>query len=399
MSMLFGPASSDPLAGGLPRGEVLGTYPTYLEARKLVDRLAEQDFNIRTVSIVGTDLRTVERIRNRLTYPMVALRSAVQGAFFGLMIGILMTLIDPSGSGFQILYTVGLGVAIWVIFGVIGHSMRKGRGVDSVQQLVPTSFDVVCEFESAAQAKQLLGRSAPSGPAPAPPLPGPTPAPAPPSAPQRPMPPQDPTANPSDAGGRPVGEVPDPGAPRSEDAAPIPAAPPASHPAPNPVLNPPAAAGSEPQQRHGAYSDLPDGRPQFGVRLPEEEAKVVRDQVLKDNASKHGQPGQGTGTFEAPAYAKGKRGAAGDASSAGGAAEGAAGPAAGNTADTTAGSGRRSDPHRPVDGGTEPAEGDRPTSGTGDGDETFERPRYGRRAAVKDTHGGTDTTPEPEQRD
>ena len=160
MSMLFGPASSDPAASGLPRGEVLGTYDSYADARKVVDRLAAQEFDVRTVSIVGVDLRTVERIRNRLTYASVALRSALQGAFFGLMLGILMSLIDPSGAGIQILYTVGLGVGIWVLFGVIGHSIRKGRGFDSVQQLVPTRFDVVCEFASAPKARQILGGAA-----------------------------------------------------------------------------------------------------------------------------------------------------------------------------------------------------------------------------------------------
>ncbi|HEY4616150.1 MAG TPA: general stress protein [Citricoccus sp.] len=157
MSMHFGPASSDPAASGLPRGEVLGTYDSYAEARTVVDRLAEQDFDVRTVSIVGVDLRTVERIRNRLTYATVALRSALQGAFFGLMLGILMSLIDPSGAGVQILYTVGLGIGIWMLFGVIGHAIRKGKGFDSVQQLVPTRFDVVCEFSAAGRARQILG--------------------------------------------------------------------------------------------------------------------------------------------------------------------------------------------------------------------------------------------------
>ncbi|VXB54450.1 general stress protein [Citricoccus sp. K5] len=382
MSMLFGPTSSDPSVSGLPRGEVLGSFPTYAEARKVVDRLAEQEFDVRTVSVVGTDLRTVERIRNRLTYPSVALRSAIQGAFFGAMLGILMTLIDPSGSGFQILYTVGLGVAIWVLFGVIGHALRKGRGVNSVQQLVPSNFDVVCEFETAHQAKQLLGRPA-QAPAPA------TDTPAPPAnqsnAPQPPasqIPAQEPTVN----------QGPTPAA-HSADTAPAPSAP-----------------ESEAPSRNGTFPDLSDGRPQYGVRLPEDEAKVVRERILSENAAKNAPGGQAAASFEAPSY--GQQGQQGQQDQQKPARNGRAG-----------GSGRRSDPSRPVDAEAAPAPGgDRPTSGTGSAEQdqngtaapgetgsgepggsepgTFERPAYGRRSAVDQPEADQPDTAqdEPERR-
>ncbi|MFC7400689.1 general stress protein [Citricoccus sp. GCM10030269] len=263
MSMLFGPATSDPSVSGLPRGEVLGSYPTYKEARNVVDQLAEQEFDVRTVSVVGTDLRTVERIRNRLTYPSVALRSAVQGAFFGLMIGILLSLIDPDASGFQVLYTVGLGVAVWVLFGVIGHAMRKGRGVSSVQQLVPTNFDVVCEFESARQAKQLLGKAAGSAPT--------------------------------------VQQTQQP-APRPEE----PERPEqAQQPAPQPTQQPTQQHPVLTSPQDSSYADLPDGRPQYGIRLPEHEAKALQERILRENSAQPAAASSATGSFAAPAYGKG----------------------------------------------------------------------------------------------
>lgn len=336
--MLFGPTSSDPSVSGLPRGEVLGSFPTYLEARKVVDELAGQEFDVRTVSIVGTDLRTVERIRNRLTYPSVALRSAIQGAFFGMMLGILMTLIDPAGSGIQILYTVGLGVAVWVIFGVIGHAMRKGRGVNSVQQLVPSNFDVVCEFETAAQAKRALGR------------PGPAPSPAP-TAPVAPTPPGTPSPSSED---RPEGRRVDQQVPTSASS-PADGSPAATAPAPAPeppapvaIPAPASEQGSPAPARTGVFPDLPDGRPQYGVRLPEDEALQVRERILSENAAKNapagevGKGGKGPGSFEAPSYGKG-----------------------GSGAPASSGSGRRADRNRPVDGSAAPdAQGDRPASDT-----------------------------------
>ncbi len=58
--------------GGLPRGELLGRYRTYEQAQRVVDHLAAQDFDIKKLTIVGNDLRSVEHIRSRLTYPRVA---------------------------------------------------------------------------------------------------------------------------------------------------------------------------------------------------------------------------------------------------------------------------------------------------------------------------------------
>ncbi len=390
--MLFGPTSSDPSVSGLPRGEVLASFPTYAEARKVVDRLAEQEFDVRTVSVVGTDLRTVERIRNRLTYPSVALRSAIQGAFFGVMLGILMTLIDPSGSGFQILYTVGLGVAIWVLFGVIGHALRKGRGVNSVQQLVPSNFDVVCEFETSHQARQLLGR------------PGQTPAPAAPT----PAPP----VNQAAASRPPASPSPTSQSPAS----PAPVQEPAAHQDPTPAARAaetapvPSGPETEAPSRNGTFPDLPDGRPQYGVRLPEDEAKAVQERILSENAAKNAPGGQAAASFEAPAYGQQDQ-------------QDQQEPGRGGRA---RGSGRRSDRNRPVDGATAPtADGGRPTSGTGSAEQdqdhntpaapggtgpgepgasepgAFERPAYGRRAAVDQPEADQPDTPqdEPERRD
>lgn len=56
--------------GGLPKGELLGRYRTYDDAQRVVDHLAAaEDFDIKTLTIVGNDLRSVEHIRSRLSYP------------------------------------------------------------------------------------------------------------------------------------------------------------------------------------------------------------------------------------------------------------------------------------------------------------------------------------------
>lgn len=112
---------------GLPRGELLATYASYADAREQVDRLAATDFPVSAVSIVGKDLRVVERVRGRLNYAQVALSAGVRGVFFGGLIGVFLFLLTPEGGAGQILTSMLLGLAVWLIFGVIGFGMRKGR--------------------------------------------------------------------------------------------------------------------------------------------------------------------------------------------------------------------------------------------------------------------------------
>lgn len=172
---------SGPAGGGLPQGELLATYSTYAQAREQVDRLAATDFPVSAVSIVGKDLRVVERVRGRLDYGQVALGAALRGLLFGALIGVFLLLLDPSGGWMQVLTSALLGVAVWMIFGVVGFAARKGRhGFASTQSVVPGGYDLVVAFEHAARARQELGLTGrPSGvavPAPAPAVEGGAPA-------------------------------------------------------------------------------------------------------------------------------------------------------------------------------------------------------------------------------
>lgn len=144
--------------GGLPRGELLGRYRSYEDAQKVVDHLTAADgFDVKALTIVGNDLRSVEHIRTRLTYPRVALGGAAQGAMFGAFIGLLIYLFSPEANIYNLVFSVVLGMAIWMIIGVIGFGMRKGRReYASSSQLVATTFDVVCEFSAAHRARQLV---------------------------------------------------------------------------------------------------------------------------------------------------------------------------------------------------------------------------------------------------
>ena len=74
----------------LPSGVEIASYATYLEAQKAVDHLSDEGFPVQHTAIVGTDLRSVERVTGRLTYARVALAGAASGVWFGAFVGLLL---------------------------------------------------------------------------------------------------------------------------------------------------------------------------------------------------------------------------------------------------------------------------------------------------------------------
>ncbi len=224
MSSPLGASPSNPNSLGLPRGELLGRYGTYLDAQKVVDYLADNDFPVANITIVGNDLKSVERVTAKLSYPKVAAAGAAQGAMFGVFVGLVLTIFSPGSNALaQILSSVGIGMAIWMLVGVVGYSFRRGkRDFASQSQVLATSYDVVVAFSHAHAARALAAKL-----------------------------PMSRTA--ADAG---VGADHVPHAHRHQ--------PPAQTPAPaQPAV--PAIPSTTPST--GSYSDLPDGRPQFGIRI------------------------------------------------------------------------------------------------------------------------------------
>ena len=90
-----GPARTAPGLPNLPTpptGWPVGSYATYEEAQRAVDHLADSDFPVRDVTIVGVDLMLVERVIGRLTWGRVLVSGAASGAWFGLFVGLLLSL-------------------------------------------------------------------------------------------------------------------------------------------------------------------------------------------------------------------------------------------------------------------------------------------------------------------
>ncbi len=251
----------------VPKGDVVGSYGSYLDAQKAVDYLADQQFPVQMVAIVGNELKMVERVTGRLTYPRVALSGALSGMWFGLFVGVMLSFFSPTGGYFSIVTSVLMGAAFFMLFGIVTYAMQRGkRDFTSTSQVVATHYDVVVSFEAAHEARRLLR--------------------------QLPMT-QTEAAVPAGGGYQPDyrGQVPPQGQPQQggqQSPAPQrPAAwndpygqrsPEAGHPAAPAAAPSEAVTGAEPDPARPAprvsgvtYPDLPDGRPQYGVRVSDAE--------------------------------------------------------------------------------------------------------------------------------
>lgn len=285
MSNIFGGPKAVEEARSVPQGDTVGSYTSYLDAQKAVDYLADQQFPVQLVSIVGNDLKMVERVTGRLSYPRVALSGALSGMWFGLFVGVMLSFFTPGGGPFSIITSVLMGAAFFMLFGIVTYATQRGkRDFTSTSQVVATNYDVIVAFEAANEARRLL-QQLPMNPAQAagqgqgyasrqePSQPFQQPG----RAPDRPSTWNDPYGQ----------RAPQPGEPEPRPAQPAPAPAPSS----------------------ARYPDLPDGRPQYGIRVPEGQPQQGQ-QPQQSQQSRHShqgsddngrpQPGQNQAGQESP---------------------------------------------------------------------------------------------------
>ncbi|WP_189224598.1 general stress protein [Saccharothrix coeruleofusca] len=146
-----------------PTGWPIGSYGTYEEAQRAVDFLADSDFPVQEVTIVGVDLMLVERVTGKLTWGRVLGTGAASGAWFGAFVGVLLSLFNTTpGAGFgPILVGVITGVGFGLIFAAVGYSSTRGkRDFQSASQLVAGRYDVLCQPRSAERGRDLLAKLA-----------------------------------------------------------------------------------------------------------------------------------------------------------------------------------------------------------------------------------------------
>jgi hypothetical protein len=149
----------------IPRGQVVGTYDTYVEAQRAVDFLSDEQFPVQNVSIVGSDLKMVEKVTGRLTRGRATAGGAASGAWFGLFVGVLLSLFADSGTNAFALIVSALlyGAVFGAIFGFVGHAMSGGkRDFTSRSKIASSRYELVCVWAEADKAREVLARMQPT---------------------------------------------------------------------------------------------------------------------------------------------------------------------------------------------------------------------------------------------
>lgn len=144
----------------LPDGTEVASYRTYAEAQAAVDQLSDAEYDVSVLTIVGTDLRLVERITGRLTLGKVIANGALSGMWMGLFFSVLLTLWSPGSSLFVIAAGVGMGALFGIVLNVVPYLLRRGeRDFTSATQVVAARYAVMARA-NVEQFRQILARSA-----------------------------------------------------------------------------------------------------------------------------------------------------------------------------------------------------------------------------------------------
>ena len=135
----------------------LAVYDDYAKAQKTVDFLADAEFPVEQLMIVGTDLKRIERVTGRLTWSKIAVGGLLSGLWFGVFIGLIFALFTNAELVPVLLSTAFMGATFGLVWALLGYAFTRGqRDFSSVTQVVATKYEVLVENKHAARARELL---------------------------------------------------------------------------------------------------------------------------------------------------------------------------------------------------------------------------------------------------
>ena len=151
------PASVSMRLGGVQ----VGFYDSYEQAQAAVDYLSDEKFAVENVTIIGSDLRMVEKVLGRLTWGRAIGAGAASGAWWGLFVGLLLGIFASDRSSWigSLLTGLLIGLVFGALFGAMGYAATRGRrDFTSTSQIVAGRYDVMCNPAHAEDARALLAR-------------------------------------------------------------------------------------------------------------------------------------------------------------------------------------------------------------------------------------------------
>ncbi|MFZ4842293.1 MULTISPECIES: general stress protein [Mycetocola] len=154
----------NPFDAQLPDGETVAIFESYQDAQKAVAVLGQSEFPVRAVAIVGSDLRSVERVTGKMTYGRAAGSGALSGGWMGIFLGLILVIMNPTLNLGIVAAAVFLGAGFGMLFSLFTFSARRRRkDFTSVMQIVAASYSLVVPAEMVGRARKLLSTALENG--------------------------------------------------------------------------------------------------------------------------------------------------------------------------------------------------------------------------------------------
>lgn len=154
---LHGPL--DPAFAAGVEGTEVASYRTYAQAQAAVSKLSEDDLDVSVLTIVGTDLRLVERITGKLTIGKVLISGALSGMWAGSFIALFLLLWLPSPSTSVFLIGLAMGAGFGMVLQVVPYLARRSRRDFISSTRVVASRYAIVTTERVAEYRRMLARS------------------------------------------------------------------------------------------------------------------------------------------------------------------------------------------------------------------------------------------------
>ncbi len=138
------------MAPQMPSGVEVASYKTYLEAQAAVDFLSDSHFNVKAITIVGTDLHLVERVTGRLTMGRAALSGVGSGMLWGGFIGLMMSFGNSAAATSVpwLLLGMGGGALLGMVMATLSYALSGGRrDFTSQSQVVASRYAVLASVD------------------------------------------------------------------------------------------------------------------------------------------------------------------------------------------------------------------------------------------------------------
>jgi hypothetical protein len=143
----------------MPR-RMVAVLDRYEDAQALIDRLSDDGFPVDHLTIVGRDLRIVERVTGRLDAVRAALSGALSGAFWGVLFGLLFGVwFAHDGTSLLgiLVYWILVGAAFGLILALVLYAIGgRRRNFTSVVGMQADRYEVLVDEPFAEEAIRHL---------------------------------------------------------------------------------------------------------------------------------------------------------------------------------------------------------------------------------------------------